>query len=61
MLERMGSIDDLKQWIETKKLSATSHFEYLAEQYQYVTFSGKGKLDHLDNDRYPHIQPTTVK
>lgn len=61
MLERLGSIEELKQWIEEKKQTATSHFEYLPEQYHYVTFSGKGKLDALDNDRYPHIQPTTVK
>lgn len=61
MLERMGSIEELKQQIEAKKQTATSHFEYLADQYQYVTFSGKGKLDHLDNDRYPHIKPATVK
>ena len=61
LIERLGSIDDLKHWIETKKLTATSHFDYLAQQYQYVTFSGKGKLDPLDNARYPQIQPTTVK
>ena len=61
MVERLGSIEELKQWIDRKKQTATSHFEYLPEQYQYVTFSGKGKLDTLDNDRYPHIQPETVK
>jgi uncharacterized protein YbjT (DUF2867 family) len=59
--KNLGSVEDLKTWIDTTKQKATSHYEYLSEQYIYAMVSGKGKLDSLDNDRYPHIQPTRVK
>lgn len=58
---QLGSVEDLRTWIDTTKQKATSHYEYLSEQYIYAMVSGKGKLDRLDNDRYPHIQPTNIK
>lgn len=59
--QQLGSVEDLKTWIDTTKQKATSHYEYLSEQYIYAMVSGKGKLDPLDNDRYPHIQPTSTQ
>jgi uncharacterized protein YbjT (DUF2867 family) len=56
----LGSVEELQAWIAQAKQKATSHFEYLAQQYLYVMVSGKGKLQSLDNDRYPQIQPTNV-
>jgi hypothetical protein len=59
--QQLGSVEELKEWIEKTKTIAQNHFDYLAEQYHYTLVSGKGKLDLLDNDRYPHIQPIAVK
>ncbi|MBW4567838.1 MAG: NmrA family NAD(P)-binding protein [Tolypothrix carrinoi HA7290-LM1] len=59
--KRLGSVDDLKAWIAKTKQKAFCPLEYIPEQYHYTMVSGKGKLDQLDNPRYPHIKPTTVK
>lgn len=57
----LGSVAELQAWIATKKPSASSPVEYLPQQYEYTMVSGKGKLDHLQNDRYPQIKPKTIK
>jgi nucleoside-diphosphate-sugar epimerase len=59
--KRLGSVEELKAWIVNTKQKASSPFEYLTQQYHYAAVSGKGKLDKLDNSRYPHIKPTSVK
>jgi nucleoside-diphosphate-sugar epimerase len=59
--KQSGSVEQLKVSIEQSRNKAKTHFEYLAEQYHYTLVSGKGKFDQLDNDLYPHIQPTTVR
>ncbi|NEU71911.1 NmrA family NAD(P)-binding protein [Hassallia byssoidea VB512170] len=59
--KRLGSVDDLKAWIAKTKQKAFCPLEYIPEQYHYTMVSGKGKLDELDNARYPQIKPTTVK
>jgi nucleoside-diphosphate-sugar epimerase len=56
-----GTLDELKTWIETTKLNNPNPWTYLPEQYQWGLFTGKLKLTHLVNDRYPHIQPTSVR
>jgi uncharacterized protein YbjT (DUF2867 family) len=57
----LGSIAEMKAWIATKKASASSLEEYVYHQYMYAMESGKGKLDHIENDRYPDIKPQTVE
>jgi uncharacterized protein YbjT (DUF2867 family) len=57
----LGSVDELKAWIAARKSSAKSPVEYVPQQYEYAMVSGKGKLDRIQNDRYPHIKPLTVK
>jgi uncharacterized protein YbjT (DUF2867 family) len=57
----LGSIAEMKAWITTKKASASSLEEYVYHQYMYAMESGKGKLDHIEDDRYPQIKPMTVK
>ena len=57
----LGSIAEMQAWITTKKASASSLEEYVYHQYMYAMVSGKGKLDHIQNDRYPHIKPMIVK
>ena len=57
----LGSITQMKAWITEKKASASSIEEYVYDQYLYAMESGKGKLDHIQNDRYPQIRPLTVK
>ena len=59
--KRLGSIPEMQAWIATKKASASSLAEYISDQYDYAMVSGKGKLDHIQNDRYPQIEPITVK
>ncbi len=59
--KRLGSIPEMQAWIATKKASASSLAEYISDQYDYAMVSGKGKLDRLQNDRYPQIEPITVK
>ncbi|MEH1900580.1 MAG: hypothetical protein V7L04_03985 [Nostoc sp.] len=51
----------MKAWIANKKASASSLEEYVYHQYMYAMGSGKGKLDRIENDRYPHMKPKTVK
>lgn len=57
----LGSIAEMQAWITAKKASATSLNDYIFHQYMYAMVSGKGKLDRIGNDRYPHIQPKTVE
>ncbi len=58
--KRLGSVEDLKIWIEQKKTSADSPVEYVPQQYEYTMVSRKGKLDNIQN-RYPNIKPLTVR
>jgi uncharacterized protein YbjT (DUF2867 family) len=57
----LGSIQELEQHIINLKGEATSPEHYLPLQYHYVMVTGKGKLDPLDNDRYPEIMPVSLK
>lgn len=59
--KQLGSVPEFKTWITAKKASASSLEEYVYHQYIYAMVSGKGKLDHIENDRYPQIKPMTVK
>lgn len=59
--KQLGSVEDLKAWIEQKKPMANSPVEYLPQQYEYVMVSGKAKLDNIQNSRYPNIKPLTVR
>jgi uncharacterized protein YbjT (DUF2867 family) len=57
----LGTVAELQAWIAARKPNASSPVEYVPQQYEYTMVSGKGKLDHIQNDRYPHIKPLTVK
>jgi hypothetical protein len=57
----LGSVTELQAWIANKKPSASSPLEYVPQQYEYTMVSGKGKLDRIQNDRYPQIKPLTIK
>ena len=57
----LGSVEELKNWIENKKQTADSPLEYIAQQYEYAMVSSKGKLDQIQNSRYPHIKPLSMK
>ena len=59
--QHLGSVEELKNWIENKKQTADSPLEYIPQQYEYAMVSGKGKLNNIQNSRYPHIKPLTVK
>ena len=59
--KRLGSVEDLKAWIEQKKPSANSPVDYIPQQYEYAMVSGKSKLNNIQNSRYPHIKPLTVR
>lgn len=57
----LGSVEELKAWIAAKKPSASSPVDYIPQQYEYTMVSGKGKLDNIENNRYPNIKPLTVR
>lgn len=65
-LVRSGSLEDLAAIIHRER---TAHPESEKEtfpmwqglQYMHNMFSGKGKLEPLDNDRYPDIRFTSVR
>lgn len=59
--KRLGSVEELKAWIEQKKPFANSPVEYVPQQYEYTMVSSKGKLDNIQNSRYPNIKPLTVR
>jgi uncharacterized protein YbjT (DUF2867 family) len=56
----LGTVAELRAWIASKKPSASSPVEYVPQQYEYTMVSGKGKLDNIQNSRYPNIKPLTV-
>ncbi len=56
-----GTLDELKTWIEKTKRTNPNPWAFLPAQYQWGMFTGKLKLTHLVNDRYPHIRPTTAR
>ena len=58
--KHLGSVEDLKAWIEKTISNASSPYEYLPQQYLYTMVSGKGKLDEIANNRYLNITPTSV-
>ncbi len=60
-VQHLGSVEELKSWIEKKKQTADSPLKYIPQQYEYVMVSGKGKLDNIQNSRYPQIKPLTVR
>ena len=45
--KHLGSVEELKSWIENKKQTADSPLEYIPQQYEYAMVSGKGKLDNI--------------
>lgn len=55
---QLGSTEDLSAEIERRKAVATDPFEYIPLQYTRAMVTGKGKLNPLDNGRYPGVQPT---
>ncbi|OUC16176.1 MAG: hypothetical protein B0A82_03230 [Alkalinema sp. CACIAM 70d] len=57
----LGSVAELQRWIEQKRGTARSMRDYLSQQSHYALVSGKGKLGAVMNDRYPHIQPQSLK
>jgi nucleoside-diphosphate-sugar epimerase len=61
-----GSLDDLVDRINTVRAadpaSESSVFPpFQGMQYLHNMFSGKGKLEPLDNDRYPDVRWTTIR
>ena len=59
--KHLGSVEDLKKEIDNKKQSGASPIEYIPQQYEYAMVSGKGKLDNIQNFRYPQIKPLNVR
>ncbi len=55
-----GTIEDLQAHIEVMK-SDPNPWMYIRLQYLWLLESGISKLEHLVNDRYPMIHPTTVR
>jgi uncharacterized protein YbjT (DUF2867 family) len=60
-LNHLGSVDELKEWIEKAKDKARSEMDYVFGQYAWAQLSGKGKLQRLMNDWYPQLRPTKMR
>jgi uncharacterized protein YbjT (DUF2867 family) len=58
---RLGSVDDLRRWIDTTKATAKSPFEYVFAQYGWAQLSGKGELKSLANAQFPQLRPTGIR
>ncbi len=59
-LNRLGSTDDLKAWIEKTKGTAQNPWDYIGAQYTWAMVTGLGKLLPM-NSRYPEIRPMGVE
>ncbi|MBF8184713.1 NmrA family NAD(P)-binding protein [Nonomuraea sp. K274] len=57
---QLGSIEELSAEIERLKAAGDS-MAYIPLQYNLAMVSGKGKLDPLDNHRYPGVKPTSAE
>jgi len=58
---KMGTLADLENEIQQRMQAEPDNmFVWLPLMYWRALLSGKVKLDSIDNDRYPHIKPTTV-
>jgi nucleoside-diphosphate-sugar epimerase len=60
-LQSLGTADQLLELIEEKKKTAANAWEWISLQYIWCGVSGKGRLQSLDNPRYPQIKPVTVE
>lgn len=57
-----GTVADLRQLIdETRRKDPANQSAYAFFQYIWAMVSGKGKLDPLDNGRYPEIRPMSMR
>jgi len=57
-----GTVEDLRRLIdETRRKDPANQHAYAFPQYVWAMVSGKGKLDPLDNGRYPDIRPMTMR
>jgi nucleoside-diphosphate-sugar epimerase len=59
-VQHKGSIAGLKTQIEALK-NDPNPWSYIRLQYLWIMESGIVKLEHLVNDRYPNIHPTSVE
>lgn len=55
----LGTTIDLLHWLIQHRRHDRA--TYLAHQSHYALISGKGRLDHRHNDRYPHIRPINIQ
>lgn len=61
ILHRKGSLADLQAWIEQTKATNPDPWAVIPAMYQLPMEQGRVKLQHLVNERYPHIKPTSVR
>jgi hypothetical protein len=59
--QHLGSVDELVASIESDRAANKPVFEYLGRQYLWGMESNKGKLTQISNDRYPQIQPLSLR
>lgn len=61
-VERLGSLADLDARIDQlRKAEPANMRAWFPLMYSRSMLNGEGKLERLMNDRYPSIQPTTVR
>lgn len=61
-VERLGSLEDLDARIaELTSVPDADLRSYLPLMYYRAQLRGQGQLEPTQNDRYPHITPTTIR
>jgi hypothetical protein len=58
---RLGAIEDGERELERRRAAGAPILETLALIYGVPMMAGRGKLQPLDNARYPEIVPTRVE
>jgi nucleoside-diphosphate-sugar epimerase len=60
-VERRGSLADLDALVEQRRRAEPNNLRaWLPLMYQRAMLGGRGRLEPLVNDRFPHIRPTRV-
>lgn len=54
-----GDLDDLRAWADARAQDGDHDAELMGRYLQYM-ISGQTRLENLQNDRYPDIQPRTL-
>ncbi len=59
--ERLGSLTDLQRHIAQRFAATANPWETLFERFYRTMLDGSGTLSHLQNNRYPEVEPESFQ